>query len=37
MPAIAFLEELRAAQEDLLAAKDLDKLKATFKKWLGIG
>jgi hypothetical protein len=28
---------LRAAQKDLLAAKDLDDLKATFKKWRRIG
>ena len=33
MPAIASLEDLKAAQKDLLEAKDLDDLKATFKKW----
>jgi len=37
MPAIAPIEDLRNAQKDLLAAKDLDELKATFKKWRGIG
>jgi len=28
MPAIAPIEDLRAAQEELLAAKDLEELKA---------
>ena len=37
MPAIASLEELKAAQQDLLQAKDLDELKAAFKKWRRIG
>jgi hypothetical protein len=37
MPAIASLEDLKAAQKDLLAAKDLGELKATFKKWRRIG
>lgn len=37
MPAIAPIEELRAAQKDLLEAKDLDELKAAFKKWRNIG
>ena len=37
MPAIASLEDLRAAQKDLLEAKDLDELKAAFKKWRRIG
>jgi len=37
MPAIAPLGDLKAAQEDLLAAKDLVELKATFKKWRNIG
>jgi hypothetical protein len=32
MPAIASLEDLKAAQKDLLEAKDLDELKAVFKK-----
>jgi hypothetical protein len=33
MPAIASLEDLKAAQEELLEAKDLDDLKRVFKKW----
>ena len=33
MPAIATLEDLKAAQLDFLQAKDLDELKAVFKKW----
>jgi hypothetical protein len=37
MPAIASLEDLKAAQQDLLAAKDLDELKAVFKKWRRVG
>jgi hypothetical protein len=37
MPAIASLEDLKAAQKDLLEAKDLGELKATFKKWRRIG
>jgi len=37
MPAIASLEDLKAAQKDLLQAKDLDELKAAFKKWRKIG
>jgi len=37
MPAIASLEELRTAHKDLLAAKDIEELKATFKKWRRIG
>jgi hypothetical protein len=37
MPAIASLEDLKAAQEDLLDAKDLDDLKREFKKWRRIG
>ena len=31
MPAIASLEDLKAAQKDLLEAKDLNELKAKFK------
>jgi hypothetical protein len=31
MPAIASLEDLRAAHKDLLEAKDLAELKAVFK------
>ena len=37
MPAIAPIEDLRAAQKYLLEAKDLDELKGTFKKWRSIG
>jgi hypothetical protein len=37
MPAIASIEDLKTAQKELLAAKDLDELKATFKKWRRIG
>jgi len=37
MPAIASLEDLKSAQKDLLEAKDLNELKAVFKKWRKIG
>jgi hypothetical protein len=37
MPAIASLEDLKAAQKDLLEAKDLNELKVVFKKWRRIG
>ena len=37
MPAIAPLEDLKSAQKDLLEAKDLNELKAVFKKWRRIG
>ena len=37
MPAIASLEDLKAVQKDLLEAKDLNELKAAFKKWRKIG
>ncbi len=37
MPAIAPIEDLRAAQEELLAAKDIDELKKDFKKYRRIG
>jgi hypothetical protein len=37
MSAIASLEDLRAAQKDLLEAKDLNELKTVFKKWRRIG
>jgi hypothetical protein len=37
MPAIASLEDLKAAQRDLLEAKDLNELKAVFKRWRRIG
>jgi hypothetical protein len=36
-PAIASLEDLKAAQKDLQEAKDLNELKAAFKKWRRIG
>ena len=37
MPAIASIDDLKAAQKDLLEAKNLDELKAAFKKWRKIG
>ena len=37
MPAIASLEDLKAAQIDLLEAKDLNELKKVFKKYRRIG
>jgi hypothetical protein len=37
MPAIGSLEDLKASQKDLLEAKDLNELKAVFKKWRRIG
>lgn len=37
MPAIASIEDLKSAQKDLFAEKDLVELKATFKKWRKIG
>jgi len=37
VPAIASLEDLRAAQKDLLEAKNLEELKTAFKKWWKIG
>ena len=37
MPAIASLADLKAAQKDLLEAKDLNGLKVVFKKWRRIG
>jgi hypothetical protein len=37
MPAIASLKDPKTAQKDLLAANDLDDLKAVFKKWRRIG
>jgi len=37
MPAIASLEDLKAAQKDLLETKDLDELKEMFRKWRRIG
>jgi hypothetical protein len=37
MPAIASLEDLKAAQKDLPQAKNLEELKAVFKRWRKIG
>jgi hypothetical protein len=37
MPAIASLDDLKAAHQDLLQAKDLQELKVVFKKWRRIG
>jgi len=37
MPAIASLEDLRGAQKELHEAKDLNELKAAFKKYRRIG
>jgi len=37
MPAIASLEDLKAAQEELLEVKDLEDMKAVFKRWRRIG
>jgi len=37
MPAIAPIEDLRAAQEELLEVKDIEELKRVFKKWRNIG
>ena len=37
MPAIASLEDLKAARKDLLEAKDLNELKTVFKRWRKIG
>jgi len=37
MPAIASLEDLKAARKDLPEAKDLNELKTVFKKWCRIG
>lgn len=37
MPAIASLEDLKAANKDLLQAKNLEELKVAFKKWRKIG
>ena len=37
MPAIASLEDLKTAQKDLLEAKNLEELRAAFKKWRKIG
>jgi hypothetical protein len=37
IPAIAPLEDLKAAQEELLATRDLEELERVFKRWRRIG
>jgi hypothetical protein len=37
MPAIASLDDLKGAQQDLRGAQTVDELKAAFKKWRRIG
>ena len=37
MPAIASLDDLKSAQKDLREAKNVDELKAAFKRWRKIG
>ena len=37
MPAIASLEDLKAAQRDLMESKNVDELKEVFRKWRRIG
>jgi len=37
MPAIASLEDLKTARKDLLESKELNELKAVFKRWRRIG
>ena len=37
IPAIASLEDLKAAQKDLIETKDLAELKTVFKRWRRIG
>jgi hypothetical protein len=37
MPAIASIEDLRNAQEELLEVKDIEELKRVFRKWRHIG
>jgi len=37
MPAIASLEDLKAAQKELLQVKDIEELKRAFKRWRKIG
>jgi hypothetical protein len=37
MPAIASLEDLKAAQKELLEVKDIEELKRVFRKWHNIG
>ncbi len=33
MPAIASLDDLKAAQKDLLETKDIGELRRVFKRW----
>ena len=37
MPAIASIQDLKAAQKDLSEAKDIEELKEAFRKWRKIG
>jgi len=37
MPALASLEDLGSAQDDLLPAQTIDELKSAFRKWHRIG
>ena len=37
MPEIASLEDLKAAQKELLQVKDIEELKRAFKRWRKIG
>ncbi len=37
MPAIASLEDLKAAQKELLGTQDINELKKVFKKYRRIG
>ena len=37
MPAIASLEDLKAAQKELLETQDINELKKVFKKYRRIG
>jgi hypothetical protein len=37
MPAIAPIEDLKAAQKELLEVKDIEELKRAFSRWRKIG
>jgi hypothetical protein len=37
MPAIASLEDSKAAQKELLEAKDIEEVKKAFRRWRKIG
>ncbi len=37
MPAIAPIEDLRAAQDEVLEVEDIEELKQVFKRWRRIG